>query len=348
MMMSVWKPVAALPQHVPLAISQRGDWVECVHYGSIAVCDASGHLLYRAGDVDTPQFTRSTLKPFQALPLLTSGGVDHFGLTARQLALLCASHSGEPMHVEAVSAMLAQIGGQVSQLQCGCQVPLFYTDHALPADATFTPLHHNCSGKHTGFLAYCQLHGHDHSNHLSPRHPLQQAIREAVAQVCQVDPAGMPMGIDGCSAPNYALPLRALATGYARLAAGVVPGIAGAPLQPLYQAMQTYPDMVSGSGRFDLALTRQGEGRWVAKGGADGVQAIAVQHAGYGIAIKIADGNARALHTVTLALLQQLGLLDHPERTALAAWHQPPLHNAAGLTVGGMVARIELAEHRRP
>lgn len=243
-----------LPGHVPLVVATRGDAVESVYYGSISVVDGSGRRICGAGDADYPMFTRSALKPFQALPFVIGGGPAHFGFSEEQVALLCASHSGEPRHVSAVADMLARSGCHPGQLKCGCHVPAFYaaTGTPVPPDLKVTPLHHNCSGKHSGFLAWCRQHGEPVESYTDPAHPLQQAIRSTLAEVVDCSESAMPMGIDGCSAPNFALPLSRLAYGYARLAGAE--GVHGEALSILFRAMTVHPEMVAGEDRGDSQL----------------------------------------------------------------------------------------------
>jgi L-asparaginase II len=326
---------------VPLVATTRGypgtGYVtENVHCGSVAVVDTSGRLLYSSGDPDYMTFTRSALKPFQALPFLQDDGPSRLGITRDELALLCASHSGEERHLQGVRSILGKIGLDESHLECGCAVPLYYDALNLPAPPgqRWTPLHHNCSGKHSGFLAWCRLHGAPTSGYVDPAHPLQQAVRAALADAVQMSPELMPTGIDGCSAPNYALPLSRLAHLYARLAQGERDQRLGGALGMLFEAMTGRPDLVSGEARSDLRLMTAGRGDWVAKIGADAVQAIGVRSAGIGIAIKVADGASRALHTVTVSVLDQLGLLDAASRDELEVLRQPSIRNARGAVAG--------------
>jgi L-asparaginase II len=330
----------------PLVETTRGEHVECMHFGSVAVVNTRGDLLYQAGDPHFLTFTRSTLKPFQAVPFLHAGGPARFGYTLREIALLCASHSGETMHVETVQSMLRKAGCDEHHLRCGCHPPIFYSllEQQAPAGETFNQLHHNCSGKHTGFLAYCVQHGHALDSYLDPRHPLQQAVRKSVAHFSGLAESDLKMGVDGCSAPNYAMPLSRLALAYARLAQGERDPAYGGALGDLYQAMTTHPELVSGAGRNDLAFMRTAPGDWVAKVGADGVQAIGVRSAGLGIAIKMADGNARALYTAAVAVLRQLGLVASPETSPLAPWLRPQLKNYMGLRTGEVRATVRLAK----
>jgi L-asparaginase II len=334
--------------HAPLIEVTRGGHVECVHAGSVAVVNTQGDLLYQAGDPHHWTFTRSTIKPFQAAPFLRAGGPARFGFTSREIALLCASHSGEPMHIDAVQSMLRKAGCDEHHLRCGCHVPMYYTvaDRLPPSGETYTQLHNNCSGKHAGFLAYCVQHGHALDGYLEPAHPLQQAVRDSVAYFAGMSGADLKSGIDGCSAPNYAMPLSRLALAYARLAQGSNDNAYGSVLGELYQAMTAHPELVSGTGRNDLAFMQTVPGDWVAKIGADGVQVIGIRSAGLGIAIKVADGNMRALYTAAVAVLQQLGLVQSPEATPLAPWVRPQLQNFMGVRTGEVRAALLLAGSR--
>ncbi|MCA1857384.1 asparaginase [Massilia oculi] len=335
---------------IPLVATTRGypdaePAVENVHAGSIAVVDTRGRLLYAAGDPQQVIFTRSALKPFQALPFILSDGPARFGLSRDELALLCASHSGETMHLDGVSSILDKIGLDPSHLECGCATPLFYefTGQPVPAGRSWTPLHHNCSGKHSGFLAWCRLHGAPTRGYVEPGHPLQQAIRATLAETAGLAAGRMPGGIDGCSAPNYALPLATLAHLYARLAQGGADPQLGDAMGMLCEAMTARPDLVSGTARTDLAWMTAGDGDWVAKIGADAVQAVGIRSAGLGIAVKIADGNSRALHPAVYAVLEQLGLLDDARRTRLDAFRQPAIRNARGTVTGDIRTLFRLA-----
>ena len=330
-------------QHAALVEVTRGEHVESVHAGSVAVVDAEGRLMYAAGDPHCSTFTRSAIKPFQAMPFIAAGDAGRIGLTAREIALLCASHSGEPMHVDAVQAILAKGGNSESDLQCGCHVPLGYTaDAPAPAGASFSQLHHNCSGKHAGFLAYCRLHDLPVASYVDPAHPLQQAVRTSVARHAGMQEAELVTGIDGCSAPNFAMPLSRLALSFARLAQGAGDDVHGAAAATLRDAMMAHPELVSGTGRGDLAFMRTAPGDWVAKVGAEGVQAIGIRSAGIGIAIKVADGNTRAVCTAAVAVLEQLGLLKDAHLTPLAPWVRPQLHNHAGSRTGEVRSVLRL------
>jgi L-asparaginase II len=321
---------------IPLIEHTRGPLAEIVHAGAIAVVNAQGLLQASAGDPHAMGFTRSTIKPFQALPFLQGGGIAQFGFTQKQTALLCASHNGEDMHVVQVDDMLNKIGQPYQALQCGCHVPLRFSYGGLtaPADLQYDERHNNCSGKHTGFLAYCVQHGHPLDNHLAPEHPLQVAIRASVMRATGTDASQLVAGTDGCSAPNYAMPLSKLAYAFARLASGADDAELGKPFAILREAMGQHPEMVSGTGRNDLAFTQAGRGDWITKIGADGVQVIASIERREAIAIKVISGHMPALYAAAVETMDQLGWLDARQRELLKPWQQQSLLNARGLQVG--------------
>ncbi|MHB8494081.1 MAG: asparaginase [Casimicrobiaceae bacterium] len=326
-------PIVA--HHAPLAEVTRGAIVESLHAGSVAVVDRHGRVLCSAGDPHHLTFTRSALKPLQALPFVAAGGVEHFGLSSSKVALMCASHSGEPRHAEAAADILARAGCTPADLQCGTHAPRFYDMRGeVPPPPPYSPLQHNCSGKHSGMLAFCALCQWPTASYLEFDHPVQQAIRQSVSTFTGVAAAALVPGVDGCSAPNYAVPLSALARAFARLASATDdPDYGNAP-RMLADAMVAHPEMVSGEGRSDLALMQAGRGDWVAKIGAEGVQALGVRSRGIGIAVKVADGQARGLLPSVVAVLDQLGLLDEPARGTLAPWGRRPIRNYRGTRVG--------------
>jgi L-asparaginase II len=291
--------------------------------------------------------TRSALKPFQAMPFVAAGGPERFGYSQAQVALLCASHSGEPRHVAAVADMLARAGNAPEDLRCGTHVPgYFEACGEVAPPPPYSPLAHNCSGKHSGMLAYCAHRGLPRPTYLENDHPLQQAIRGAVAHFTATPEPDLLAGIDGCSAPNYAVPLARLAQAFARLAAAEVDAEFGAAPRTLADAMTAHPEMVSGERRSDLELSRAGGGDWVAKTGAEGVQAIGLRGAGVGIAIKIIDGNRRVLRPVIAAVLDQLGLIDARRRSSLADWFELPVRNYRGILTGRLQPAVVLDKTR--
>ena len=338
-----------LPGHTPLAVATRGDTVESIHFGSVAVVDADGRLRFACGDPATTTFTRSTLKPFQALPFVRDGGVERFRFDPRHVALLCASHSGEPRHVAAVAEMLERAGHTANDLACGTHAPTFYeTRGELPPPPPYSPLAHNCSGKHAGMLACCALHGWSTHDYVGFDHPLQAQIRNAVADFTGVAEQDLQRGVDGCSAPNYAVPIAALARAFARLATaeGDDARYGRAPVR-LRDAMVAHPEMVSGEGRSDQMLAIAGAGDWVPKVGAEGVQAIGIRSRGLGIAVKVADGSKRGLFPAVVAVLEQLGLLDGERRKRLEPLATSTIRNYRG-TLTGRVAPVLVLDSVAP
>lgn len=333
-------PIAA---HVPLAVVTRGDTVESVHYGSIAVVDVDGRLHAWAGDPAALVFTRSSLKPLQALALVSHAGYDRLGLTDAELAVVCGSHSGEPRHVAAVLAVLAKGSASKEDLRCGVHPPLYLEalgQRSMHGDV-YTPLQHNCSGKHAGMLALAGLLGAPRRGYAAYDHPVQVAVRAAIGAWLGEDAGAMPWAEDGCGVPNCALSLRSLARAYARLL-HPAHAPAGSPAARIAAAMTAHPEMVAGLRRLDLALMHTGRGAWLSKSGAEGVQALALRGPGLGAAIKVADGAARAREAVAVELMRQLGALEDPGGSALAEFARPPVSNCHGRRVGEVRAVFRL------
>lgn len=321
--------------------------IENVHFGSIAVVSPDGALLHVAGDPDHWTFTRSSLKPFQALPFIRDGGHERLGWGAPEIAMMCASHSGEAMHVERVASMLSSIDCSEDDLRCGCHVPGWYAalHRRPPPDLSPSPLEHNCSGKHAGFLAACRACGQDVKTYLDPQASVQTRVVDGLAGLTGQPRSTFGIGTDGCSAPNVAMPLVRLAHLFAQLACGTEARQADDAMDVLFDAMTAHPELVSGTARSDLALMSRAPRDWVTKIGADGVQGIGVRSRGYGIAIKIADGSRDALYCALGSVLLQLGLVDVSDLEpagVLAMLAPRPLRNARGLVTGRMHARFTL------
>jgi L-asparaginase II len=259
--------------YVPLVEVTRGAIVECVLFGAAVVVDAQGNLLAAVGDPQTTTFLRSSAKPFQALPFVEMGGVDHFGLSPRELALMCASHHGTDDHVAVLAGMQAKIGISEADLMCGTHPPsdsITWKAMILRGEEP-TPRRHNCSGKHTGMLGQAVLRGLPTTNYFLPNHPVQQTILQTFAEMTGMEPERVIQGIDGCSVPTFAVPLYNAALGFARLAdpAGLPEPRAHA-LRQIFAAMPAHPDMVAGPGAFDTMLMLAGRGKILVKGGAEG------------------------------------------------------------------------------
>lgn len=345
--MTVSPPNRSEPPLRRLATVRRGRAEESWHYGAVAIVAPDGRLLGRVGDPRLEVVVRSTAKPFQALPLLLAGGARAFSLDAADLALICSSHSGTGAQRERAKALLACGGFDESDLACGGHRPLDETT-AVEEErrgVRWSPLHNNCSGKHAGMLLACRLHGWETERYVAPDHPLQRAIAAGYAALLDLPRALEPCGIDGCSAPTFALPLADLARSYALLGAphAALANDRDIALQSAFSAMGAFPEMVAGPERFTTALIAATSGRLVGKEGAEGVYAVAARSPSpVGVALKIADGSERSRDAVVLELLSRLGLLATEERAALAAFDHPRVHNHRGVEVGEIVAEFEL------
>ncbi len=326
----------------------RGNAIESVHCGALAIVDADGAVIAQLGDIDRPIFPRSAVKALQALPLVASGAADRLGLTAEELALACASHNGEERHAQTAAQMLAKTGLSVDALECGTHWP--YLDTATRALAAQgrepTALNNNCSGKHAGFLCLaCALHGGANlreyvRGYVQADHPVMREVTSALQAATSYDLADTPRGTDGCSIPTYAIPLRHLAHAFARFGTGV--GLstehAGAAAQ-LRKAVAKAPFMVAGTGRFDTrVMERLGE-RVFCKVGAEGVFCAALPGAGLGVAIKIDDGNnARAAEVAMAAVIESFVALDDDEAQLLRSLSDASIKNWNAIEIGRLVA----------
>jgi L-asparaginase II len=324
----------------------RGDAVESRHRGALAIVDADGAIVASLGDIDRPIFPRSAIKVLQALPFVASGAAD--GLADDALALACASHNGEAVHAETAAGMLATIGLDAHALECGTHWPLFESAGRALAAAGLSPsaLHNNCSGKHAGFLCLaCALHGRDGladyaRGYVRPEHPVMREVSAAIEAATGANLGDAPRGTDGCSIPTYAIPLRRLALAFARVATGngLSRAHADAALR-LRAAVAKAPQMVAGTGRFDTrVMERLGE-RVFCKVGAEGVYCAALPEQGFGIALKIDDGNsARAAEVAMAALIEAFVPLNDGDATFMHSLSDVDLRNWNAILVGRLRA----------
>jgi L-asparaginase II len=327
----------------PLAEVLRGDSVESVHYGAVAVVDSSGKLLASAGNPHVVTYTRSSLKPFQAMPMVAAGGVDRYGFSLDELAVMCASHNGEDIHETAVRSILKKAGCSDSDLQCGSHVPYKLKSNGVYISDTqdFSPVFNNCSGKHSGMLAYSRMLDAPLEHYLEVDHPVQREIRKCVSHITDTPDENMSWARDGCSAPNYALPLSGLALAFARLTLASDDVYGDAPAR-IYEAMTSNPRMVSGKGRGDLAIMATGKGDWVSKVGGEAIKGIGIRSRGLGVAIKVGDGNTRSLVAVAADVLRQLDLLPDPSGTPLEPFARPEIKNHRDLVTGYIKPVVQL------
>jgi L-asparaginase II len=334
--------------YVPLVEVYRGDTVESIHFGAIAMVDAGGRAIAALGDPATVTFLRSAAKPAQVLPLLASGAAERFGFTEPEVAVMAGSHGGERFHVETVLSILAKIDLDEGDLQCGAHAP----SHRRTAQmlrrlgAAPTALHNNCSGKHAGMLALARHLGAPVETYLEPAHPVQARIRDAVERLAGLPAGGSTLATDGCSAPNFAMPLGSAALLYARLLdPGRAPRDLAGPARRVVAAMRAHPEMVAGTDRLCTALIREGTKGIIAKIGAEGFYGLGYEDAGtgVGIALKIADGDGeRARYTVALEMLRQIGLLADARAAALRARFAGEVRNRRNLLVGRLEPAFRL------
>jgi L-asparaginase II len=299
---------AGLPEDAPLAAVRRGALVESVHRGRLAVCDPEGNVLEAMGDPEAYIYARSSAKPFQALPLVLSGAAEAFGLTDEELAVACASHNAEEPHLAAVRSILEKAGLTEDDLQSGAHLPLYEpeADKLIRSGEDPRPIHGNCSGKHAGMLAVCVHEGYETATYRDPGHPLQRRILGLIAEVCGLREDEVLIAGDNCGVPAFALPLRSLATGLARVATrNALPDELALAALRIGDAMREHPFMVAGTGRFDTDLMRSTD--LLVKGGAEAVLAVGSRD-GWGMVLKISDGALRGVRPVALAALGGMGV----------------------------------------
>jgi L-asparaginase II len=331
----------------------RGPIVESVHRGHLAAVDDSGETIAELGSTERVTYFRSSSKAFQAIPVVASGAADHFGFTEKEIAIACGSHSGEPMHVETVVAMLNKVGLDPSALKCGAHQPFSVevTRELIRNQQQPSVLQNNCSGKHAAMLALAKHIGAPTAGYDEWANPVQQEIARVVAKFSDIPVDELKVGIDGCGVPVFGLPVRSMALAYARL---VFPGdrfdaATRDACRRIVNAMIEFPEMIGGSkDRLDTELIKAGKGRLISKIGAEGVYTVGVLPGpewprGLGLAIKIEDGDdRRARPPAVIEALKQLNVLSNQELTALSAYAPTPITNHRGERVGEARAAFTL------
>ncbi len=322
---------------------RRGGVPESRHQVSAALVDAAGRLIAWVGDPELLVFLRSAAKPFQALPLLADGPAVEFGMTAPEIALCCASHNGEPAQVRVISRFLRRVGGRVSDLACGPHPPLHApTARALAARGRRpSRLHNNCSGKHAGMIAWTRHAGLSPADYHKLDHPVQARVRQELADWAEVDPARMPVAIDGCGVPTFALPLDRMARAFARLSRAAASDPRSSAGR-VVNAMRTQPYYVGGKGRLCTQLMQHADRPIVAKIGAEGIFGVGLLDSGEGLALKIEDGARRAVGPAVLEFLGQTGRLGAESLETLDRYRGTPVKNTRGETVGELRAEFDV------
>lgn len=317
----------------------RADQLESWHVGSLILANADGASIAALGDAQMHVFPRSAVKILQAVPLVETGAADHFAFTPGELALACASHSGTPFHVDHVAALLERIGPGTQALRCGGHPPLDTAARRdlIRAGTAPASVHNNCSGKHAGMIATARCAGDPVEGYQCADHAVQLRIRAVMAEVTETDLSDARPGLDGCSVPNWPVPLDRLAIAFARIVSGTgLPEARGATFERLLAACWRHPEAMSGPGRFDAGMLQRFAGEVFVKSGAEGVYCGGVRSRGIGFALKIHDGAQRAAEVVVRAIVARLvgGARDLGEPIVL--------RNAAGTIVGDLRASGKL------
>lgn len=321
----------------------RGNWVENRHRGAFVVTDADGAIIASAGDIDRPIFPRSAIKSMQALAIFDRHAIEKFRHTSEELALACASHHGEDSHVSNVAHFLERMGLSANDLECGAHMPTNgkARDALRAGRLDPSPLHNNCSGKHSGMLSVALAMGVPTEGYVTREHEVQRAVRAAVEAVIGEALTEDRCGTDGCSIPTWAAPIRSFAQGFARMATGKgldTGHAAGA--KALFDAATSHPHLVAGTGHLDTLVMAAFKGSVMQKGGAEGVQCGAIRGKGWGYALKCDDGNMAASQAMVAALLLKFADPDAAQREVLEQFARLPTKNVRGAVVGEMRAVI--------
>ncbi|MBN9671190.1 asparaginase [Roseibium aggregatum] len=315
----------------------RGNLTESTHRGSVAIVDTEGRVVCGIGDVDARVFPRSAIKALQALPLVESGAAEALDLTDAELALACASHNGEEVHANSARVMLLKAGLTEDALECGPQWPKRMEDAArlILADEVPCGLHNNCSGKHAGFLGLAKVMGVETRGYIEPEHPVQREVRSVMAQLTGDSLSEDVCGIDGCSIPTYASPLKSFARAFAAFGTGEgLEPLRADSARQLYDACINEPYMVAGADRFCTKVMEGFRGRVFVKTGAEGVFCASLPELGYGVALKCDDGATRAAEVMMAAVLEALLDLSDDEAALLDGLVNPPVLTRRGAQAG--------------
>lgn len=327
--------------HFPLVEVTRGSIVESLHYGSFAVVDSNGEVIISRGDVDSPVYLRSSAKPFQALAVLKYLNRERYEFSLEEVALSCASHVGTEVHASIASGMLKKINLSENTLLCGLHPPVdSQTKNALiRSDRKLNQLYNNCSGKHAAMLALALSLGEDVTEYLKIGSKTQNCIFDTISKFSGIASDKIIWGIDGCSAPNFALPLTAAAKAVANL---IIPKNKSEEFsnetQEIVTAMTSFPEIVRGKGEFDAVLMQAGKGKIISKLGAEGFQIVGVKKGdkAFGLALKITDGDPthRAAFLSTIQILSGLELISKEQRLLMSEFDTRRKVNLRNIDIG--------------
>lgn len=327
----------------------RSSVTESRHRGAIAVIDSEGTTVLSIGDVDEPVFPRSAVKAIQAIPLLVSGAADRYGLNDAEIALACASHSGEHLHAQTAASMLAKAGRDGNCLECGTHWPMGDPAARQLAAEGGQPsaLHNNCSGKHAGFVCLACALDADPAGYVREDHVVQESVRAALEELTGASHTADHRGIDGCSIPTYAVPLTSLAYGFAKFGTGThMSADYARAAARIRSAVAANPFMVAGTGRFDTRVMEALGTSAFLKTGAEGVYCAAFPELGFGVAIKCDDGAGRAAEVMMASIIRRYLRLDEAQDALIASLERPVLRNWNGIEVGNLRPAGALAQER--
>lgn len=325
----------------PLVVVTRNHIIESIHNGLVCVTNAEGRVLHQIGDIHTKIFFRSCAKPIQVIPVIKSGAAKALGLSLKDIAIACASHSGQKFHQETVQDMLKKLELDESNLHCGIMAPYNEAENKRLISEGLSPsaFHCTCSGKHSFMLALGKYRGIDLNRYEDIANPVQQEILKTVAHFSGEKAASIPTGTDGCGAPIYLLTVYRIALSYARLMQYAQDAASEwhSSGKTVFDAMTQYPEMVAGEGEFCTELMQVTKDKLIGKVGAEGVYCLGIRDRKLGICIKIADGNERAVYPAAMQALRELDILDDKEFTMLKHWHTPVLKNHPGMQTGEII-----------
>lgn len=323
---------------VELTFVWRGELIESIHRGDVVVVNSKGKILAYAGDPFKVTYIRSSAKPIQAINVFLSGAYEKFNFSDDEISIMCASHFGEDFHIKTVKNILNKIGASEKDLLCGggYSINREYALKQARENITITPLHSDCSGKHAGIIASCIAKGYGIKDYNKPNHPVQRDILEIISKMCEIDEDKIILGIDGCTVPVFGMPIYNLALAFAKLSnpKDLEDDIKFAS-ENIFRAMNTFPEMVAGTGGFCTELMKNTKGKLIEKLGAEAVYAVGVKDLDIGIAVKIEDGNfSRALYPVVVEVLERLKVLDEDEKEKLKKFKIIDNKNSVGDIVG--------------
>lgn len=328
----------------------RNNYVESIHYGFICIVNSYGEILYSLGDFRTKIFFRSSAKPIQIIPLIQSGAAEAFHFTPKEIALACASHSGQEVHQQTVKNILERLNLKDDNLHCGLMTPYNEEEKKRLLAKGLSPsvFHCSCSGKHSAMLALAKYRGYSLDDYENINHPVQQEILKTIADFTQESPEEIIIAVDGCGVPIYLLPINKIALSYARLTqyAKDKSSPYHASCKTIFDSMNQFPEMVAGDNEFCTELMQTTKGKLIGKVGSEAVYCLGIKKGNLGACIKIVDGNERAIYPVVVHLLKELGILDSSELARLKHWYRPILKNNLGEKIGEIIPVYSLSKFR--